>query len=132
MRDATCHAAERPTDASVALAAESAPFERQPLPRKDGRRRARRRLDLRVGRGDGSRDRCRIVAMTRHRCGRCHRVDGDSEQPATATGAAWKIGVMPTVVVDHEDVGDAQRLAGLGAIARSEPPRRRRRTSDER
>ena len=60
--------------------------------------------------------------MTRHRCGRCHRVDGDSEQLATATGAAWKIGGMPTVVAAHEDAGDAQRLAGLGAIARSEPP----------
>ena len=49
-----------------------------------------------------------------------------------ATGAAWKIGEMPIVVVDHEGVGDAQRFAGLGAIARSELSRRHRHMSDER
>ena len=132
--DAICHCqAERPTDASVAPAAVSVPFERQPPagPKKDGKRRARRSLDLRLGRGDGRHEHCCIITSVHDRCGRCYRVDDDSEQLASATGAAWKIGEVPTVVVDHEGVGDAHRSVGVGAIARSEPPRPHRRTSDE-
>mmetsp|Transcript_18865 Transcript_18865/g.38363 ORF Transcript_18865/g.38363 Transcript_18865/m.38363 type:complete len:209 (-) Transcript_18865:38-664(-) len=101
-------------------------------PRKDGKRRASRRLDIRLGQDDGSHERCCVVSSTRRRCGRLHRVDGSSEQLATATGAAWNIGEVPTVVVDHEGVGDAQRPVGVGAIARSEPPRPYRGKSDER
>ena len=132
--DAICHCqAERPTDASVAPAAVSVQFERQPPagPKKDGKRRARRSLDLRLGRGDGRHEHCCIITSVHDRSGRCYRVDDDSEQLASATGAAWKIGEVPTVVVDHEGVGDAHRSVGVGAIARSEPPRPHRRTSDE-
>ena len=100
-------------------------------PKKDGKRRARRSFDLHLGRDDGRHEHCCIITSVHDRSGRCYRVDDDSEQLASATGAAWKIGEVPTVVVDHEGVGDAHRSVGVGAIARSEPPRPHRRTSDE-
>jgi hypothetical protein len=101
-----------------------------PCGKMDGKRRTRRRLDLCRGRGEDSREHCCTVASARRRCGCCHHVDRNAKLLATATGAAWKIEAVQTDVVDHESVGAAQKLVGLGAIARSEPPRRVR--SDER